>query len=209
MVSEMPTIRLKKRKLSKKLFFPVSHTFSIRSSPSFSILFVKDLPILQKKKYIWFLVLFLISSAANSAFFYLIYINWYCFYFMTSHPTLHVMQFRENRRHLPVLSEALGVGVGWGGLLFQWKINFANIFWWFFFLKRDSPIVQVLLTTKDASCPLVHLTGLNIESLTQSCPRSSKPPFSSWSNEYSEPFVKILENGLFFIISLQFSVPCG
>lgn len=108
-------------------------------------------------KKIWFLFLFLISSAANSVFFYLIYINWCCFYFMTSPPTLHVMQFRENRRHSPVLSEALG-----GGLLFQWKINFANIFWWFFFLKRDSSIVQVLLTTKDASCPLVHLTGLNL-----------------------------------------------
>lgn len=198
MVSEMLTIRLKKRKLSKKFSFPVSHTVSIHHSQSFLS------KIYQFCKKIWFLFLFLISSAANSVFFYLIYINWCCFYFMTSPPTLHVMQFRENRRHSTVLSEALG-----GGLLFQWKINFANIFWWFFFLKRDSSIVQVLLTTKDASCPLVHLTGLNIESLTHSCPRSSKPLFSSWSNEYSEPFVKILENGLFFIISLQFSVPCG
>lgn len=89
------------------------------------------------KKKIWFLVLFLISSAANSVFFYLIYINWYCFYFMTSHPTLHVMQFRENRRHSPVLSEALG-----GGLLFQWKINFANIFWWFFSLIETPPLYK-------------------------------------------------------------------
>lgn len=139
MVSEMPTIRLKKRKLSKKLSFPVSHTFSIHSSPSFSILFVKDLPILQKKKNIWFLVLFLISSAANSVFFYLIYINWYCFYFMTSHPTLHVMQFRENRRHSPVLSEALGGGVGYfssGRLILQ--ISFDD----FFSLKETPPLYK-------------------------------------------------------------------
>lgn len=116
----------KKRKLSKKLSFLVSQLLVF-------ILLHHSQPILSKiyqfwKKKVWFLVLFLISSTANSVFFYLTYINWYCFYFMTSPPTLHVIQFTENRRHSPVFSEALG-----RGLHFQWEINFANIFWWFFF----------------------------------------------------------------------------